>query len=173
MESALLQIFSLLYSSLLYYTMINHRPKRHDFSLHQIWILCIKLWPSDLTLLHRTWWSLVLVMACRLFDVKPLPEPTLIYCRVLDIHHKKVLIKIQWLEIKKIQWRIPLPKWRSFCSGLDVFIGTQRPRARQLCCGFMDPVHGGQFLSKRGYHKAALYIAVTTTSTTCWSKQVG
>ena len=65
--------------------------------------------------------SLVQVMTFSLFDVKPLPEPMLIFCK-LDLW-EQVSVKFQseyyHFHSRKCIWICHLPKWWPFCPGED------------------------------------------------------
>ena len=60
--------------------------------------------------------SLVQVMACRLFGVKPLPEPMLAYCQLDSLG--LISMKFEWelchFHSRKCIWNCRLPKWRPF-----------------------------------------------------------
>ena len=63
--------------------------------------------------------ALFQVMACRLFDVKPLPEPLLAYYQ-LDLWEQmsvKFESKVYHFHSRKCIWSCRLPKWWPFCTG--------------------------------------------------------
>ena len=65
--------------------------------------------------------TLAQVMACRLFGVKQLPEPMLVYCQ-LDCWEQISLTfdsEFYHFRSRKCIWNCRLPKWQPFCPGRD------------------------------------------------------
>ena len=69
----------------------------------------------------RQWngWSLVQVMACRLFGAKPLPKPMLLYCQLDSWEQVSVKFESEFCYFHSIKCILKwcLPKWRPFCPG--------------------------------------------------------
>ena len=61
--------------------------------------------------------SLVQVMACRLFDTKPLPEPILAYCQLDSWEQISLKFEFEFYSFHTRKCR--LPKWRPFCPWGD------------------------------------------------------
>ena len=66
----------------------------------------------------RQWIGTVLVqiMACRLFDTKPLSKPVLVYCP-LGTNLSEIFIKIQNFSSTKMHLKLSSAKWQPFCPG--------------------------------------------------------
>ena len=65
--------------------------------------------------------ALAQVMACHLYDVKPLPEPMLVYHRLDPLEQMSVKIELEFYHFhsRKCIWNCRLPKWGPFCPGGD------------------------------------------------------
>ena len=65
-------------------------------------------------------------MACRLFGVKPLREPILVYYQLDVWEQVSVKFKSQFYHFRSwnCAWKCRLPKWRRFCSGWDELAPT-------------------------------------------------
>ena len=75
--------------------------------------------PSAAYMRQWTGPSLVQIMACRLFGVKPLPDPMLVY-RQLDSCEQvsvKFISEFYHFHSRKCVWKCRLPRWRPFCPG--------------------------------------------------------
>ena len=70
------------------------------------------------------------VMACRLFDNKPLPDPTLTYCE-LDPWEHISRIKMQMFSFKKILLKMSSIRLKPFCLSLKVLTSNR---------GLVEPV---------------------------------
>ena len=71
---------------------------------------------SDTYLCWWTWSSMDPLMACRLFDVKPLSKPLLPYCQ---LDHEKHTLKIFYSRFK-MYLKLSSVKWHPFCLGRNV-----------------------------------------------------
>ena len=72
--------------------------------------------PSAAYMRQWTGSSLVQIMACRLFGVKPLPEPMLPYCELDPWEPISVKFEHHFHSIRCI-WKFRLPNWQPFCPG--------------------------------------------------------
>ena len=63
--------------------------------------------------------ALVRVMACRLFDAKPLLEPVLVYCQLDSWEQISVKFELEFYHFhsRKCIWNCRLPKWQPFRPG--------------------------------------------------------
>ena len=68
--------------------------------------------------------ALVQIMACHLFDTKPLPEPVLVYCKFDFGEQFSVRFESEFAHFHsgKCTWKCCLPEWRPFCPGGDELI---------------------------------------------------
>ena len=88
-----------------------------------LWAMRIADYPSATYMRKWTVSSLVLVMACRLFGAKPLPEPLLPSCQLDSWEQISVTFESEFdhFHSGKCIWKCRLPKWRPFCSGEGEF----------------------------------------------------
>ena len=114
--------------------------------IFQAWHNTVGVWaktffcssPPSATYMHQwTGSALVQIMACCLFEAKPLPEPMLVY-RQLD-PWEQVSVKFEWefyhFLSRKYIWKCILPKWWPFCLGGDELVNHNKA---QWCMNHVD-----------------------------------
>ena len=83
--------------------------------------------PPSATYMHQ--WSepsLVQVMACCLFDAKPLPERMIAYCQLDSWEQISVKFESEFYHFhsRRCIWKCCVPKWRPFCPGGDELMAS-------------------------------------------------
>ena len=87
-------------------------------------ILGMQINPSSSSTAYMCQWSgsaLFQVMACRLFDAKPLPKSVLVYCQLDSFEQLSVKFELEfyYFHSRKCTRNCRLLKWRQFCPGRD------------------------------------------------------
>ena len=87
-------------------------------------VACFNLYSLGPRDAYTRQWSkplLVQIMACRLFDAKPLSELMLAFYQIYFwTNFNEIRIKIRRFSFKKINWKMSSSNWRSLSLGLKV-----------------------------------------------------
>ena len=120
--------------------------------------LCVyvlnSLRPRDTYMHHQTRALLVQIMACCLFDTKPLSEPMLVYCEMEPWKHifSEMSIKLQHFSLRKM--KISFANRWSISLGLNVL--TQWGRVTHICISKPSNIVSDNGLSP-GRHHASIW----------------
>ena len=117
----------------------------------------------------------VQVMACRLFGVKPLPEPMLAYCHVDPREQISVKFKSEFYHFhsRKCIWNCRLPKWRPLCPGGDELTDDKSILVQVMAWNCLAPSHyhsqcwsSSMFKSNQVYFSLGTYQQYNTNNLT-------
>ena len=100
----------------------RHCGEKRSDDVHRTWI-CDSSLPSAAYIRQWTGPALVLIMACRLFGAKPLPEPMLLCCQLDSWDQISVKFEFEFCHFhsRTCILNCRLPKWRPFCPvGFEV-----------------------------------------------------
>ena len=79
------------------------------------------LWSSDVYRQQYNIPTLFQIMACRLFDAKPLSEPMLPYCQLDPKEHISIKFHLKFKrKFKEMHLKMSSAKWRPLCLSLNV-----------------------------------------------------